>query len=75
MTSDFIRLVDGLEDRADGYLTLDDIKRSASSELEVDAAVRDYILLLDHRTRVDGTSVTLCRLNRRHPDVIRVTAW
>jgi hypothetical protein len=31
------------------------------------------VLLVDYRTRADGTDVTLCRLNRRHPDVVRLT--
>jgi hypothetical protein len=45
------------------------------SEADVSAAVRAQVLLVDHRTRADGTQVTLCRLNRRHPDVVRLTGW
>ena len=68
-----IRLVDGLEDRASSYLTLDEVKSAGGQRL--DAAIAEHILLVDYRTREDGTSVTLCRLNRRHPEVARLTAW
>ncbi|MCA1644937.1 MAG: hypothetical protein LC797_05505 [Chloroflexi bacterium] len=68
-----IRLVDGLEDRAEGYLTLDQVERA------VGGAVPDQIaagvLLIDYRNRADGTPVTLCRLNRHHPRVAQLTAW
>jgi hypothetical protein len=68
-----VRLVDQLEDRAAGYLTLEDVERALGRSLqpEIDAAV----LLLDYRTRGDASSVTLCRLNRRHPLVQRLVNW
>jgi NTP pyrophosphatase (non-canonical NTP hydrolase) len=70
--ADVIRGVDKLEDCARGYVTLDDVQAEVGDVL---AAIEAHVLLVDHRTRVDGTEVTLCRLNRRHPDVVRLTAW
>jgi len=70
---ELIRLVDGLEDRAESYLTLDDVQQAAGADLTW--AIDQAILLVDYRTRLDGSHVTLCRLNRRHPDVARLTAW
>jgi hypothetical protein len=80
-----IHAVDALEDRAAGYVTLEEV-RSQNSEVrrtrstdvstdEVSAAVEAHVLLVDHRTLCDGTRVTLCRLNRRHPEVVRLTGW
>ena len=65
--------IDALEDAADGPLTLEAVEHAIGRPLhaEIDAAV----LLVDYRTRADGSPVTLCRLNRRHPEVIRLTAW
>ena len=71
--ADLVRLVDRLEDQAAGYLTLEEVERAAAGE--VSAAIAHGLLLVDHRTRVDGTHVTLCRLNRRHPLVIELTSW
>jgi hypothetical protein len=68
-----VRLVDRLEDRAAGYLTLEEVERAAASE--VSEAIARGLLLIDYRTRVDGARVTLCRLNRRHPLVIELTSW
>jgi hypothetical protein len=68
-----IRLVDGLEDRAAGYVTLDEVE--AAGAQNVAEAIADGVLLVDHRTRVDGTAVTLCRLNRHHPAVEELTSW
>lgn len=71
--ADLVRLVDGLEDAADGYLTLDQLEAAAGEAL-ADPIARG-LLLIDHRTRLDGTPVTLCRLNRHHPLVAELTAW
>jgi hypothetical protein len=68
-----IRLVDGLEDRAAGYVTLDQVE--AGGAQNVAEAIADGVLLIDHRTRADGTAVILCRLNRHHPAVIELTSW
>jgi hypothetical protein len=68
-----MRLVDRLEDQAENFVTLDDLAAAGAHDIE--QAIAEQILLVDHRTHVDGTSVTLCRLNRRHPLVARLTAW
>jgi hypothetical protein len=68
-----IRLVDSLEDHAPSYLTVDDVVAAGGTDLE--AAIAEHILLVDYRTREDGTPVTLCRLNRRHPLVAKLTIW
>jgi len=68
-----VRLVDALEDRAPGYLTLDDVAAAGAEGLE--SAIAEHVLLIDYRRRPDGTPMTLVRLNRRHPLVIRLTAW
>ena len=70
--AEVIHAVDRLEDRARGYVTLDAVEAEVG---EVSEAIETHVLLVDHRRRVDGTEVTLCRLNRRHPDVMRLTAW
>ncbi len=74
MTSDadLIRLVDSLEDSADGYLTLDKVQSAFG---DVSRAIEEALLLVDYRTRADGSPVTLCRLNRHHPLVKELTAW
>jgi hypothetical protein len=73
-----IRLVDDLEARADGYVTLEDVE--AAGGQQIDAAIEANVLLLDHRTKLDVTtglftSVTLCRLNRHHGLVKQLTGW
>jgi hypothetical protein len=68
-----IRLVDELEDKAAIYVTLEDVQAAAGSG--VAQAIADGILLVDHRTRVDGTQMTVCRLNRHHPLVVQLTGW
>lgn len=73
MSEALIRLVDRLEDRAEGFVTLDDLVAAGATDVE--RAIAEQILLVDYRTRVDGSQVTLCRLNRRHPLVARLTAW
>jgi len=70
---DLVRLVDALEDRAESYITLDKIASAGGTHLE--EAIAEHVLLVDYRTRVDGTPVTLCRLNRRHPLVVQLTSW
>jgi len=71
--ADLVRLVDGVEDSADGYVTLEQLEAAAGQELS-DPIARG-LLLVDHRTRLDGTLVTLCRLNRHHPLVAQLTSW
>jgi len=70
--ADLIRLVDSLEDSVDGYLTLDKVQSALG---DVSRAIEEALLLVDYRTRADGTPVTLCRLNRHHPLVKELTAW
>jgi len=70
--ADLIRLVDSLEDSADGYLTLDKVQSAFG---DVSRAIEEALLLVDYRTRADGTPVTLCRLNRHHPLVKQLTSW
>ena len=72
--AELVHLVDALEDIAESYLTLDQV-RSAAGDADLNAAITGGLLLVDYRTRVDGTSVTLCRLNRRHPLVAELTRW
>lgn len=67
-----VRLVDALEDAAEGYLTLDEVERAAGRDLAAEVAAA--LLLLDHRLRPDGTPVRVCRLNRHHPLVRSLTA-
>ena len=71
--AELIRLVDALEDRADPYLTLDEVATAAQCDLA--HAIDAHLLLVDYRTREDGSPVTLCRLNRRHPLVQEITGW
>jgi hypothetical protein len=71
--ADLVRLVDKLEEEAADYLTLEDIETAAGAD--VSSAVDEGLLVVDYRTRLDGGSVTLCRLNRHHPLVIELTAW
>jgi hypothetical protein len=71
--ADLVRLVDKLEDTAETYLTLDDVQKAAGGE--VSDAVASGLLLVDYRTRLDGSQVTQCRLNRHHPLVVQLTAW
>ena len=71
-TPELIRLVDQLEERATSYVTLAEVEAAAG---DVSQAIADHVLLVDYRTRLDGASVTLCRLNRRHPLVVRLTSW
>ena len=73
MSEALIRLVDSLEDRAASYISLDDVQTAGGQNLE--AAIAEHILLVDYRTREDGSPVTLCRLNRRHPLVAKLTGW
>jgi hypothetical protein len=71
--ADLIRLVDALEEHADSYLTLDQVVSAA--DCDVSDAMEKNVLLVDFRVRADGTAVTLCRLNRRHPLVAEITGW
>ena len=68
-----IRLVDALEDKADNYVTLEEVEHAVGSS--VAQPIADGILLVDNRTRLDGSAVTLCRLNRHHPVVAQLTGW
>ena len=76
--SDLVRVVDELEERAAGYVTLEQVERAVGGA--VSEAIAAGLLLLDYRERLDAatgapTAVTLCRLNRRHPLVAELTAW
>jgi hypothetical protein len=71
--ADLVRLVDALEEKARSYVTLEDIERAAGSDIA--SAVAAGLLLVDYRTRLDGTPVTQCRLNRHHPLVKELTSW
>ena len=77
MSADLVRLVDDLEGRACGYITLEDVERGAGRSVADEIA--QGLLLVDYRERVDisgkRTPVTLCRLNRQHPLVRELTAW
>jgi len=77
VSADLVRLVDDLEGRAAGYITLDDVERAAGRALTDEIA--SGLLLVDYRQRVDRTGqtapITLCRLNRSHPLVQQLTAW
>jgi hypothetical protein len=70
---ELVRLVDSLEDNAAGYLTIEEVERAAGQSLK--SAITNGLLLVDHRTRPDGTLVTQCRLNRHHPLVMELTSW
>ena len=70
--ADLVRLVDRLEDSVDGYVTLDEVQSMAG---DVSQAIAGGLILVDYRTRADGTAVTLCRLNRHHPLVKELTSW
>lgn len=72
--AELVRIVDALEDKAETYLTLDEI-RAAARVADIDAAISSGLLLVDYRTRADGSQVTLCRLNRRHPLVKQLSQW
>jgi hypothetical protein len=71
--AELVRLVDKLEDQAESYVTREQVE--AAVGYEVAEAISVGLLLVDYRTRPDGTSVTLCRLNRRHPLVVELTRW
>jgi hypothetical protein len=71
--ADLVRLVDSLEDRAESYLTLDEVQAATGHDLS--KPIADGLLLVDYRTRVDGSAITLCRLNRHHPLVVQLTSW
>jgi hypothetical protein len=71
--SELVLLVDALEDRAETYLTLDEV--AAVAQCDLGHAIDEHLLLVDFRTRDNGAPVTLCRLNRRHPLVRELTGW
>ncbi len=68
-----IRLVDDLEEKADRYVTLEEVERAAGRA--VTEQIAQAILLVDYRHGLDGTPVTQCRLNRHHPRVATLTGW
>ncbi|HTD78319.1 MAG TPA: hypothetical protein VK898_11830 [Chloroflexota bacterium] len=72
--ADLVRLVDRLEEQAESYVTLDEVQRATLGS-DVSQAIADGVLLVDYRTRADGSPITLCRLNRRHPRVMELTRW
>jgi hypothetical protein len=71
--TELVLLVDELEEKASGYVTLEDVERAVGCA--VSAQIAGGLLLVDYRTRLDGTRVTLCRLNRHHPLVAELTGW
>jgi hypothetical protein len=72
--ADLVRLVDRLEEQAESYVTLDEVQRATSGS-DVSQAIANGVLLVDYRARADGSPITLCRLNRRHPRVMELTRW
>jgi hypothetical protein len=72
--ADLVRLVEELEDRAESYVTLEAVERVAGGEV-VSSAMASGLLLVDFRSRTDGSGITLCRLNRHHPLVRQLTGW
>ena len=70
---ELIRTIDRLEEQAESYVSLEDVEHAAGQS--VAQSIADGILLVDHRTRLDGSSVTVCRLNRHHPLVMKLTGW
>src|SRR3954454_12605549 len=77
MSVELVRLVDDLEGRAAGYITLDDVERSAGRSVADEIA--QGLLRGDYREVVDGsdvpTRVTLCVRYRHHPLLREVTAF
>ncbi|MDQ3809528.1 MAG: hypothetical protein M3336_04490 [Chloroflexota bacterium] len=74
MNDELIRAVDALEERARSYVTLAEVE-GAIGRPAARAALEAGVLLVDRRQRPDATPVLLCRLNRRHPDVVRLASW
>ena len=78
--TEFVRLVDRLEARTSGYLTLNAVRAAAGPLVDlVEPALADDLLLLDHRTRFEPSTgevgpVAVCRLNRHHPLVRELDA-
>jgi hypothetical protein len=68
-----IRAVDELESRAESYLTLEAVEQAVG--FAVSEQIARGILLVDRRHRPDGNPVHLCRLNRHHPLVVKLTSW
>jgi hypothetical protein len=71
--ADLVRLVDTLEDACDGYVSLEQVERAVGAD--VSAQIASGLLLVDHRTKLDGSDVIVCRLNRHHPLVAQLTSW
>jgi len=75
-----VRQVDAREAAAaGGYVALDQV-RGLCDAATVQWALAADVLLVDNRTRLDQESgaprpFVLCRLNRHHPIVRRLTAW
>jgi hypothetical protein len=72
----FVCLVDELEEREPGYLTLGTLRSALNPEMYaiLEWALRVDLLLVDQRHHIDelsGTTqpVSVCRLNRHHPIV------
>lgn len=73
-----IQLVDSLEERAAGYITLADVEQALGGSAS--EAVAAGVLVVDYRERIVAASgerepITLCRLNRQHPLVRQLTGW
>ena len=71
--AELVRLVDRLEETSGGYLTLEQVETAARESVQ--SSIDDGLMVVDYRTRADGTPVTLCRLNRHHPLVSQLTGW
>jgi hypothetical protein len=70
-----VALLDRLEGESTAYLDLDRLRAAWDGAPAIlDAAIAEDVLLVDDRTRLDEATgalvpITLCRLNRSHPDV------
>ena len=68
-----LQRIDSLEEEAQGYLRLEQVEAAVGQSLA--PLVANGVLLVDYRQALDGSAVTLCRLNRHHPLVRELTTW
>jgi hypothetical protein len=72
-----VALLDELESAAEPYLTLDEAELAAGQDLS--PLVDQGVLLVDHRQQLlpggQLAPITLCRLNRHHPQVKALGGW
>ena len=76
--NELIRIVDELETRTAGYITLNEVEAAIGQSAQ--EAIDAGLLLVDYRQRADPNTgalepLTLARLNRQHPLVRQLTAW